>query len=283
MADLIQNWRNLPVTKRSIMANQMQPASQLPTGFSGGLQGYTRQVQGNELASTHMADLGRNDNRVLQQARMRGAQAGASRGGMNSNLAAAGGESAWLDAAGNVAMQQAGAYGNAATQNLESLRQQRISDEGNQAQLGAAGLAFESSVYGSDRDFEASRERNALEREMTTTGREWQSGESERDRGFRSNESQRDRDFTTGRDATQQGYTQQNMDRGYQYQQEGQDRELNRQINAEIFRSMLDNPEEWDEYTASGASDFFERFLNPGTRQAQPPTQTTQPVRPPGT
>ena len=271
-----QNWRNMPpAVRRPVMA---QPTTPLPAGLSAGEHGYTREVQGNELASTHMEALGKADNRVLQQARQRGVAAGASRGGMNSNLAAAGGEAAWLDAAGNVAMQQAGAYGTAAGQNLDSVRQQRIASEGNATQIASSEIGAAASRYNSDNSLLSSREGRDLERSLTESGREWTSGESARDRDFRSGESQRDRDFTTGRDAQQQEYTRSNMGEGYRLQQEGADNDLNRQIAAETFRNMLDNPEEWDEYELSGAVEFFSRFMNPRNRQTLP--APTTPVAP---
>lgn len=280
MPVLNQNWVNVNAPpKRALMAQQTAGTAGvgLPPGFTGGSNGPTRQVQSNELASTHMEELGRGDNRILQQARQRGVMAGASRGGINSNLAAAGGEQAWLDAAGNVAMQQAGAYGTAAGQNLESIGRQQIAREGNETSLGVAGIGAGASMYASDNQLLSAREGRLQDRDLTLSGRDfqrsereggqnWQSGEREGEQNWRSGESERDRNFD--RDM---------QERGWNFQQEGQDNELDRQMAADIFRSMLDNPEEWDEYMATGAVDFFARYLNP-RRRAVVPGQTTQPV-----
>ena len=243
------------------------PGGTLPGGISGGAQGYTREVQANELAGTHMEDLGRGDNRVLQQARARGAAAGASRGGINSNLAAAGGEQAWLDAAGQVAMQQAGAYGNAATQNLDSLGRQRISAEGNATQIETAGIGASASMYASDNNLISDRERNILDRarmgqdrELTMSGRDFQRSEREGDQSFRSGESQRDRDYNTGRDETQHGYQREIERDRYGYDQESEDNRANRESDQYLFRQLIDNPEEFDTELLNGMQNFFQQF-----------------------
>lgn len=267
-----QNWGivNQPTRPgRPVMAQP--PSGGLPAGITSNQAGITRQVQGDELAGTHMEALGRGDNRILQQARARGVRAGASRGGINSNLAAAGGEEAWLNAAGDVAMQQAGAYGAAAGQNLDSLRQQRMSAEGNQTSIRVADIGAGASMYNSDNSLLSAREGRLQDRDLTLSGRDFQRGEREGEQGWRSGESQLDREFERDQ-----------MDRGYNYQQEGYDNELDRQVAGEIFRNMLDNPEEWDEYMGTGAVDFFARYMNPRRREAQP-GQSTQPVPDGGT
>jgi hypothetical protein len=252
----------------------------LPSGITSGDQGYTRMVQPNELASTHMEQLGRGDNRILQQARARGVRAGASRGGINSNLAAAGGEEAWLGAAGDVAMQQAGAYGTAAGQNLSSLANQRISAEGNQTSETVAGIGAGASMYNSDNDLLATREGLAQSRDLTLSGRDWESGEAQRGRDFTSSESQRDRDFTTGRDATQFGYNRQLNQDQFGYDQQARDNDLIRTVAGETFSRFLDDPETWDEYSQSGAIELFRRLFD----QSRAPRGggSTQPITPGG-
>jgi len=244
----------------------------LPPGMTSSGEGYTRQVQGNELAGTHMEELGRGDNRILQQARQRGVMAGASRGGINSNLAAAGGEQAWLDAAGQVAMQQAGAYGTAAGQNLDSLRQQRMSAEGNAAQIQSADIGAGASMYGADRDFEAARERNVLDRDRMTQERDLTLS----DREYRAGESQRERDYNTGRDETQFGYQRRLNEDQYGYDQQARDADLMRTVAGETYSRFLDDPETWDEYSQSGAIELFRRLFD----QSRAPRGggSTQPV-----
>lgn len=247
-----QNWIPDKQPRRGLMAIAPTPGGSTPPGITSNAQGVTRQVQANELAGTHMEELGRGDNRILQQARQRGVMAGAARGGINSNLAAAGGEAAWLDAAGNVAMQQAGAYGNAATQNLDSLGRQRISAEGNETQLGVAGIGADASMYNADLDFESTRLGREQDRELTLSDREYRSGES-----------QRDRDFTSGRDETQHGYTRELERDRYNYDQDARDNDLNRTISGETFTRWLDDPETWDENDLSGAFELYNRIFRP--------------------
>jgi hypothetical protein len=224
-----------------------------------------------------MEELGRGDNRILQQARQRGVMAGASRGGMNSNLAAAGGEQAWLDAAGQVAMQQAGAFGTAAGQNLDSLRQQRMSAEGNAAQITSADIGAGASMYGADRDFEAAEQRNLLDRDRMAQDRDLTLS----DREYRSGESQRDREYQTGRDETQFGYQRRLNEDQYGYDQQSRDADLMRTVAGEVYTRFLDDPETWDEYSQSGAIELFRRLFD----QSRAPSGggSTQPVTPGGT
>lgn len=252
--------------QRPLLAKPRVSTNGLPAGITNTAGGVTREVQGNELTSTNMERLGNSNNRILNQARMRGAQSAASRGGINSNLAAAGAEGAYLDMAGNVASQDASAYRDAAGQNLESLKQQRIASEGNETQLGAAGISASASMYNSDNSLLSSREARGLERDLTLSGREFTAGESRLgreftagesalDRGFRSSESERDRDFTRGRDRTL-----------FEQDQEGRDNEIDRTVALELMQRFVDNPEEFDEYNITGAANFFNRFLNPRRR-----------------
>lgn len=252
--------------QRPLLAKPRVSTNGLPAGITNTAGGVTREVQGNELTSTNMERLGNSNNRILNQARMRGAQSAASRGGINSNLAAAGAEGAYLDMAGNVASQDASAYRDAAGQNLESLKQQRIASEGNETQLASAGISASASMYNSDNDLLSSREARGLERDLTLSGRdftagesrldrEFTAGESALDRGFRSSESERDRDFTRGRDRTL-----------FEQDQEGRDNEIDRTVALELMQRFVDNPEEFDEYNITGAANFFNRFLNPRRR-----------------
>lgn len=275
-----QNW--IVDQRRPLLSTSTHSAGSgpLPTGISGGSQGYTRTVQPNELASTHMQELGSGGNRVLQQARANGVRAGASRGGINSNLAAAGGEQAWLDAAGQVAMQQAGAYGTAAGQNLSSLANQQISSEGNQSAEMVAGIGAGASMYNADQDLLATREGLAQNRDLTLSGREFESTEAQRGRDFTAGESQRDRDFTTGRDATQFGYNRQLNQDQFGYDQQARDNDLIRTVAGETFSRFLDDPETWDEYSQSGAIELFRRLFD----QSRAPRGggSTQPITPGG-
>lgn len=248
---------------RPIVSAPMPNRGNLPAGIQTGREGVTRAVQNNELTSKNMEILGDANNRILNQARKRGVAAAASRGGINSNLAAAGGESAYLDMAGQVASQDAAAYRDAAGQNLESLKQQRISSEGNATQLGAANISAGASMYNADLDLQSAREGRLQDRDLTLSGRLFQtgeregdqrfrSGEREGDQRFRSEESQRDRDFTTGRDRTL-----------FDQDQRGRDADMDRNVALELMQRFIDNPEEYDEYMTTGALEFFNQFMRP--------------------
>ncbi len=256
-----QNWVVDNSKRPPLLSQGPDPrnAQNLPAGMSMGNLGYTRAVQPDELMSTHAATLAAGDNRLIRDARMRGAQAGASRGGINSNLAAATGEQAALGQVAEKHAQEAGAYGNAATQNLESLARQRIAAEGNQAQLEAAGIGAGASMYASDNSLLSARERNELERSLTESGREYQTGERLGTQQYQSGQAQLDRDFTTNRDERQFGYNRQLEQDRFGYSELANDNNYNRTLMGEIATRVFDDPETWDQAQASGMFQLFGR------------------------
>ena len=183
----------MPQPLMSIAPHLMRPNAQrrdspLPSNIRNSDEGYTRDVDPNELVSTQVERLGASDNRGLRQSRMRGVQAGAARGGINSPLAAAMGENAWMDAATRMGEQQAGAYQSAAGQNLQSLAGQRIADEGNATSM-AQTISNNTTQSG------IAQAQLEHDRETDLRRRDWDVTDDERDYGRRTTERQQDRDW----------------------------------------------------------------------------------------
>lgn len=148
----------------------------LPPGMQGTAdRAYTRTPQQNELSSWQLNQLVDQNNPYIQQARQQAVEQANSRGGLNSSIAAGNAQRAAIEAAAPFAMQNAGAFGQAAGDNQQYLNQmaqlqnqlssqERIAQENrNAAGAGAAEqaraalqlqrerLAFEGEQQGLDR------------------------------------------------------------------------------------------------------------------------------------
>lgn len=182
----------MPIPVMAIPQAATQQTNRRTGGLPGNIrnleEGFVRDVDPNELVSTHVEQLGASGNRGLRQSRMRGMQAGASRGGINSQLAAATGENAWLDAAQSMGEQQAAAYGQAAGQNLDSLARQRLGTEQN------ATSVFQQ-IHGDNTSAYMNQSRIDADRETDIRRRDWDVTDDERDYGRRQAERREDRDW----------------------------------------------------------------------------------------
>lgn len=96
----------------------------LPAGFRGAQnRAYVREVQGDELSSNRISAILAASNPYITNARQRGVEQAASRGMLNSAAAAGAAERSAIEAASPLALQEAGAFGTAAGQNLDYLNQ----------------------------------------------------------------------------------------------------------------------------------------------------------------
>lgn len=163
--------------------------------------GFVRDVQDNELTSNQLNNLTNADSKYIRSARGRGASYAQARGNLNSSLAAANAEQAAIDAALPIATQDAAAYANAASQNLDSLGRQQIAAEGNATQLENTRMETGSRESIAANQLLHDREQAALDRRWRTSERQgderFRSRESGLDRDWRSRESELDRMFQT--------------------------------------------------------------------------------------
>lgn len=185
--------------KRPLMMQQgvATPYAQGGSGIGSTQAGVQREVQGNELTSTHLDALTRPgaNNRYLENLRSGARQSYAARGGLNTTLAAAGAEDVGLRAAGDIAAQDAGVYAQAAGQNLDAAsgreRLQMQMDENRQQQE----LAYVRNNMGRlDAMAEAERERQ-FRREENAAERDWRTSEGREGRTWQSQENQAQRDY----------------------------------------------------------------------------------------
>lgn len=153
----------------------------IPANIANAEEGYTRDVQDNELAINHLNDITNSDSRYIRGMRGRGAAAADAMGVGHGSLYAAAAEGAAIDAAAPFASQAADAYGRAASENLDSLGRQRISNEGNETAMSQTMYSSDTQAGIANLDRDSRERENALDREERDRDRTWRSSESERD------------------------------------------------------------------------------------------------------
>lgn len=189
--------------KRPLMAAG-QPLQYGAPGLTPSMSGVQREVQGNELTSTHLNELTKPtaNNRYLENLKQGARQSYAARGGLNTTLAAAGAEDVGLRAAGDIAAQDAGVYAQTAGQNMDAAAnrerlQMQLQDNREQQEL-----AYVRNNMGRlDAMAEAERERQ-FRREEREAGfqenareRDWRTSEGREGRTWQSQENQAQRDY----------------------------------------------------------------------------------------
>ena len=160
----------------------------IPSNISDAEQGYTRSVDPNELTSTHLNSLTAGNSRYIRNARGSGAALANSRGLGNSSLAAANSEAAAIGAAAPIASEDAGAYRTAASENLQSLANQRLGNEQNATSIfnQIHGDTTQSGIAQNRLDFERDQDqyRHGWDIENRDTQRGWQVGDRQQERDW---------------------------------------------------------------------------------------------------
>lgn len=224
------------MTERDMRMRRPTQAVQQAPGLTSSDEGYTRQVQGNELAADHLTRGLDQGGRYITNARGRGTRAAAARGMGNSSLAAGAAESAAIDAYAPIALSDADAYRQAAGQNLDSLSRQRISDEGNSTQRYVSDNSTGAQIRIANANIEADRERQLRDFEESGRDRTWRTSEREGEQNWRAGEAERDRRQETreNRRATRAG------------------------VGAGLIGMIAQNPEYFrDPQGAAGAVEFY--------------------------
>lgn len=149
----------------------------LPPGIQGTAnRAYTRQVQPDELSGNQITGLLSQANPYIANARQRGMEQAASRGLLNSSASAGAAERSAIEAAAPLALQQAGAFGTAAGQNLDALNQMGLAQlqaaSANQTAGMAANAAIEQANIGRLGALERQRENLAFSGEQSQLGRQ---------------------------------------------------------------------------------------------------------------
>ena len=148
----------------------------LPQGIWGSAnRAYTRAVQPNELVETNLNRITDQNSAYLQQARNQAMAGAAARGLGNSSYAAGNAQAAAIRAAMPMAQQDATAYSNANTENLQWLNQRAMSDNQNSASLQSASMGaasqLEAARLAQQGQLQRQREQLAYEGEQAGLGR----------------------------------------------------------------------------------------------------------------
>jgi len=150
----------------------------LPSGISnaggGANSAYVRNVQPNELMSTQLNGLLASNSPYMQQARASGLRTAASRGLLNSGMAAGNSMASAIQAAAPIAQQDANTYGTAAGQNMDALNSILATNLNNYTSRANAAGAAAASRYGSELNLLNNRENRTFEGDQAGLGRSFQ-------------------------------------------------------------------------------------------------------------
>lgn len=173
---------------------------------AGPMQGATSwSPDENALASSQLTKMLAADSPLIQQARTRAAQMSGARGTLNSSMAIGAAEGAAWDAATPIAMNDAGTFARAQSENTSASNQ--FSRDANQFSREGALTIAQAGLreFGADRQRGWQSGENAADRSFRTSEREagetFSSGENAADRAFRSGEGALDRTFRSGESA----------------------------------------------------------------------------------
>lgn len=227
---MVQGVRNIPNHR----------PGQIPRNITNSLEGYTRNVQDNELAQTHLNNMLNREGQYLRRARAGGEQRANQLGMGLTSLAGAYAEDAAIGAAAPIAMADAQAYGRAASENLDSLAQQRMAMERNETDITTTDMNVGGQLASNQMRIDFEREDNAADRLWRTSERE--SGQT----------------YEQGRDERQFGHDRDMFDRGVGAQRDADRRSFRSQLHARIMSTILDNPTYMrDPVGARGMIEYF--------------------------
>lgn len=259
----------------------MLPLMSVAPGITRTNGGLARTVQDNELTSNQLNKITNSNSRYIRSARGRGAGYAQARGNLNSSLASANAEQAAIEAALPIATQDAAAYGNAASQNLDSLGRQQIASENNATQLENTRMEIGSRENISMRELMHQRDQSDLDRRWRTGEREgeqtFRRGEREGDQTWRSSERQGDQTWRSGESALDRDWRsrESNADRLFQATQNRLG--ARNGIFGEIVGTVFSDPAYWRDQAGSAGfiqswtdtlTPMFDRIFN----QSNPPT-----------
>lgn len=209
----------------------------------------TRTVQANELSGNQLNDLIRGNSQYIQNARLSANEQSAERGMLMSSIAAGASQRAAIDAAQPFAMQQADAYGRAASENMQAQNADAQADQGQFRDLGARDIALRAQMEDASlgRQFQGSLAQNE---------QAWRSGESYLDRQFQQGENAANRNFQSSERAASQNWQsgESAYDRAWRGDQASLDRyqQTSERLGAQDFASgETAYDRAWREYQAA--------------------------------
>jgi hypothetical protein len=247
--------------------------SNLPGGSGAVTAGHanatTRQVQGAETVAEQLRRLNAGDSAYIRQARQKGAAFAAGRGLLTGSMAAGSAQRAAIDASLPIAAQDASWYGRTAADNMDAQNQVSLANANNDTSASIAAGNNANSLASAILRSRQDREQAALERNYGRERGIWDSEENARTDERRTRLDDWSDERQTGRREgidTRADYRREGIDtrtdrRRFELDQTGDDIRRRAEARDYAYRSILDgmiqNPEEFDEYMASGIMEFW--------------------------
>lgn len=219
----------------------------LPSGFQGTVnKAYTRTPQQNELVSHQLTGLLASDSPYIQNARQSGIEQAASRGMLNSSLAAGNSQREAIAAGMPIAAADAGAFGTAASENLGYLNQmaQQEAQISGQERIANANRQAAGANAASDSAAALQRQREALafQGEQAGLDRNQQLGMAQ---------------FGLGANLTQLGY-------GAQWDNWLGDQNMGRQMERDLYGTQLGMIRDYGSFLNNSMANAFDQgMFNP--------------------
>lgn len=191
---------NTAAGKLSLMGTGAATVNDFRSGFNeGNRDAITRDVQGNELSSNQLNDIIRGNSQYIRNAQLGAREQAAERGMLMSSVGIGAAQRAAIDAAQPFAMQQADAYGRAASENMAARNTDAQADQGQYRDMAARDIALRAQMEDASlgRQFSAGQ---AAQEQL------WRSGESSLDRLLQQNENAANRNFQSAERAAGQNW-----------------------------------------------------------------------------
>lgn len=268
---------------------------QFNIGGGGTAAATTREVQDNELVSSQLSRLLSGDSAYMNNARRQGQEFAAARGMLSSGMAAGNTQRAAIEAGMPIAAADASTYGRTASENMSAENAASIVNANNTTSLAGQAMGIEGDIRSTLLRGRLSEREAALNRNFNREQNLYESEERGRDRDFSRSQSE----FDAWRDA-ESDYRRAMLEGTAEERRFANESRMAAFERASatfadsysrIMQSVIDNPEEWDEYNASGMiqffgqeqQSFFDSLFNSifggGQMVGRPvPEQTTQPV-----
>lgn len=238
-----------------------------PNTWGAQNRAYVREPRQEELSSYQLNLLtSEATNPLMRNARTGAAQAYSARGGLNSSMAGEAAQKAVIETAAPFALQNAGAYGQAASENQQYLNQRDLANmqlEESQRQYNAS---IEAARMGNEYELQRQRERLAFEGEQNELGRQYGFNMAGMENQFQTGQAWLQNMFGSEADYRRAQIQSGLNEQDFRFQQMGELYRFGNQARQDAFRSILDltvnSPEEMDEFISSGMMEFFNNFAN---------------------
>ncbi len=237
-----------------------------PNQWGAANRAYVREPRQEEMSSYHLNQIASPNNPLTRNAMTRAAQASAARGGLNTTMAGEAAQKAIIETATPLALQQAGAYGTAASENQAMLNQRDLAN----LEMENANRQYDASMaaaqLGNEFELQRQRERLAFEGEQSELGRRYGFNMAGLENQFGTQRDLRQNDFATEADWRNYQIQSGLASQGFNYDQMAEQFRFGNQARQDAYRAILDltvnNPQEMDEYISSGMMEYFNNFAN---------------------